>query len=424
MDKRVSADTITEISIVAAGGNAVGTPPTAQKMIGDIRARLKSKVEYLELQVKKSEGAPRAKGKVKRQERTAYRIGLDNAIEDLQKFEELIKQVPKGFRLAPVLYTGITPAERDAAYAEYTTHVRADFLRFVAENHADELKAMGIGLLGIEQMKQGMSPRDDFGKVYDINIDHVIERAGGGLMSRERSVDLTRDPGAPPTLSVNHFSNFTLMPRQIHEAKNQLNAVQQHTRILAGESGWILMIVPEADATHSGYVAQPQEKGHPLAGIHYYKQTPIERAKSVAEHLGNAMRSVKSADVPRQEKLEEAFLKPALKEMSSALSAAFNEASLPRHSLKPLKAFFNTVRFKQLALDVSRLDLPEAVALDEQIKEIEASLTSQYNGVAKKPAAKKPRPASNKPSGPELWSQPRQPKPKHTKKNKKSKHGR
>lgn len=202
-----------------------------------------------------------------------YALTSQQLATQLREFEKLIADIPTGFRLAPVLYSRITQDENAEIHTEYQFQTRPRFLRFLGENYADDLRALGICDHGIARMKNGLDPANAQGEMYDVNIDHITERAGSGLWGKSKAIDPDQ-PDAPATSHANHFGNFILLPKQVHEYKNKLNDMQHVTRTQATESMWTLMIIPERDSAHHGFVCRPQPQGHVYSGLHYRPNAP------------------------------------------------------------------------------------------------------------------------------------------------------
>lgn len=257
--KRVSAETITEITSAAgffdpAHPPSPATPPSVEDICDMIRADLKQRLE--DTRAREAAGQPPVK----------YAPTAAQLEKQQQEFEELIKDIPEGFALAPVLYSRISREENAEIHSEYQFIARPRFLRFLGENHADDLRALGIAEHGIERMKNGLDPADENGKMYDVNIDHITERAGSGLWGKSKEVDPDQ-PDGPAVSHANHFGNFILLPKQVHEYKNKLNDIQHITRTEPGECMWTIMIVPERNDLHAGFVCQPQPDGHVYSGL-------------------------------------------------------------------------------------------------------------------------------------------------------------
>jgi hypothetical protein len=271
--------------------------------------------------------------------------------------------------------------------------VRPEFIRYLAENHAGELGALGICQQGIDRMKKGLDPVDPSGRLYAVNIDHIIERNGGGKASLTKEIDPQMPSGSKPTFLVNHFSNFVLLPIQVHELKNALNDLQEASKTPLGQSKWVLMIVPEAGPGYSGYVTQPQGQLQLLA-THVQHTSALQLAVSTANQISVILEGI--TQNPEQEKREEELLKPALDDMAVRLKAAFNDASRPRQSLKPFLRFYQGEKFSALRRKVEVLPQAEAVELRRTMQWIDDGIKTRFNQYAsrKKPANNNGKPAN------------------------------
>lgn len=362
--EKVSADTITELTIANAlpGNGPIKAAPTTQELIDQIRTELAKRVKSL------------AKSMGGSSQKNAFSISHDKALAELRTFERIVANPPKGFRLAPVLYSRISAKQNDKIYTQYATYVRRDFMRFLAENHADELSALGIAPEGIKRMKTGLDPVDASGRGYAVNVDHIIQRGGGGLASMQEEVDPQRPPGSKPTYRVNHFSNFILLPKQVHELKNTLNDIQDATQTPLGQNKWVLMLVPEVGPGHSGYVAQPQSQS--LSRLHLYRMRPVQLAQTTAEQIDYIFESLGRA--PEQQEIYEAELETALEDMSQRLETAFNDVSRPQQSIKPFTRFYESNSFKALRQKVDALPAGQAASMQKTLAWVDASLSARF----------------------------------------------
>ena len=448
MPKKVSADTISDLT--AQSGFSAGAkgapPPTAEEMIKQIRANLKLQAESLAKQVELSKAAatdPAAPP-------NAFEIAYQLALKQQKDFEQIVADVPKGFRLTPVLYSKITYEQNTAVKDEYRKHVRRHFLRYVAEHHADELSALGICPQGIDRMRKGLDPADANGVLYKVNIDHIVERSGGGQMSLQKAADPLLPPGSNPTYLVNHLSNMILLPEQVHEAKNLLNEAQQAAKTKYGESRWVLMLIPETGLKQSGFVAVPQDRNHYLFGIEKrqlsatdkirhasfitdqaqaaleaFRKNPavkniLKSAQSVAkrqkktvvglmqeeetcgtvapQHRLSSIFNQAVASNPAQKEMLETSLKPALLEAAKRLRTAFDDASKPGHDKKDYDdfvGFYQGKKIKALRQNIEKLPLKEAAELHEALLSIDREIQAHLGKLGaienKKPGSRHKR---------------------------------
>jgi hypothetical protein len=426
--KKVSADTVTELTVASGfSPGSHGTPPTAEEMIENIRATLTLRVESLARQYRLPKKHPS-------EPPTAFEISYERAVEDVRKFEELVANVPNGFKLTPLLYSKIRQEENDKVMQEYRARVRRQFLIYLATNHADELSALGICQNGIDRMKKGFDPTDKNDLRYDISTDHIIERGGGGMLSREKAIDPLLPSNMSPTYKVNHISNFILLPEQVHELKNALNGFQGVSKTPVGRSAWVLMLVPTTGPGRSGFVAAPQAMDHPLYGVNKHQQSmsnrintaalmadkahdalytfqlptatarAIEKIKTLADQQGKTAIDLMQAENselstifnaavakdPVQEKFVEASLKPALDEATKQLETAFNTAVRPGQTPDNYDLFLKFYRgrnIKTLRRVTENLPMEETLRLHELFKKIDISVAAGFNQSAvRKPA--------------------------------------
>lgn len=379
MDIKVAADTVTDLTIAAAPSPTAGGPrPTAEELVGRIRAQLQGRIDALSKSARNAQANDPQKGHSKKQ-KTAFHISHGEAVRDLQNFERIISSVPNGFRLEPVLYTRIKYEQNADVYNEYVSYVRADFMRFLANNHADELKELGICEQGIAQMKQGLDPRSEAGVFYDINIDHIIERNGGGKLSQTRSVDPDKPAGSLPTYETNHFNNFVLLPLRVHDMKNDLNGLQEAATTPPGQSRWILMLVPETAPGHSGFVAQPQ--GATLdtnenfnLGVH--NVSAYSYVTSLASRVHDTITII--AAHPEQKPVMQPLLDAAIEEAASKLQKAFEKASQPRKDIKAFCRFYRDEKVQRLRQDESRMTPAQAARIENIFQSIDNSLSARF----------------------------------------------
>ncbi|MCK5555676.1 MAG: hypothetical protein KAI76_05525, partial [Alphaproteobacteria bacterium] len=183
---KVSADNIRELTTAHTFPNSlVSAPPTTEDMIEQIRGDLFLQAENLELDVEKKQ-----------------------AEEKQEEFEELIKNVPTGFRLVPVWYSKIKENQNLDVRKEYERRIRSDFLIYLATHHAKELSELGICENGIDDcMRKGFTPVDKNDMVYRVTVDHIVECSGGGWMSRKKKIDPLNFNRNSNSFLVNHLNN-------------------------------------------------------------------------------------------------------------------------------------------------------------------------------------------------------------------------
>ena len=286
MKRRASATTITHLTSSPdfADISAIPPAPTTEDLIRDIRATLEQRVADAE-SLKMAFGRAAAPRNVD--------VSIERGREQLEEFEKIVSSVPLGFKLVPVYYSRISQASNETVLDEYLFHVRSDFLRYVADKHTDELRALGISEHGIGRMKKGLDPSTQKGDLYHVSIDHIIERSGGGNFSLVKQKDPDLGEESPQRFSVNHYGNLILLPEKIHQFKNTLNSLQRITDVPPGEGRWALMMIPERTSQYSGFVAQPQDPDHPLFGVETRPMDLPHKISHTAFVLGQAYEGLK-----------------------------------------------------------------------------------------------------------------------------------
>jgi hypothetical protein len=363
MDK-VSADSITQITTDFAYPDAKpsGPAPDADKMIADLRVKMAAKIQFLAKSVEKSS----------QEQQTAFAISRDKAQKELDKFDDFIAHVPNGFKLAPVWYSKVPTEQAHSVRKQFSEYVRPAFLRFLAANHADELKALGISPRGIERMKSGHNPINESGKMFAVNVDHIMELAGAGQASYNKETDPDMPAGSKPTYMADHFKNFVLLPMETHELKNMLNMLQGMDKIQPGHGDWILMMVPEKAPGYSGYVARPQHG--PLknmaAGSREQLAVQITNPLSVAvEDFFLAMNALENP--------EQGLVKSSFDEFATTLTDAFNKASAPRADIQSFRQFYNT-ELDDLREKMKTCSPDETTKLSAALRSINGSLRARF----------------------------------------------
>ncbi len=254
MAKRVSAETITEIT--SSPGFALpgrsSNSPSSDDIIQSTRLDIAARVDKFTRALS---------GALSGEDTLRARESLTKAQVDKEQFETALKEVPEGFKLVPVLYSKITQEQNGAIHEEYLTNVRSRFLQFIGENHAEAARKLGICDTGIERMKRGLDPADSEGRPYEMNIDHIIERAGSGLWANSKEKDPDQNAEVEDKFRQNHFGNLILIPEKIHNYKNMLNNLQRISQLQPGESKWVLMMVPERNEQNAGFICPPQTPG-------------------------------------------------------------------------------------------------------------------------------------------------------------------
>lgn len=425
MAKRVSADTITEITSNPAfrgRQTAESPPPTAEQLIDRIRQDLVDRTAEARKMV--ASGAPPSTDPYA----PRPEVRLARALEDQKQFEEMLKEVPKGFRLSPVLYSRIDAKAKEELTQEYSFQVRPRFLKFLADNHAEELKDLGICDRGVERMKQGLDPVNEHGLLYSVNIDHIIERNGSGVWGASKEKDPDQPDGGEK-FHPNHFGNFIILPEKIHEFKNKLNDLQHASDTPHGQNKWVLMMVPERNATLSGFVCPKQDPTHRLAGLDLRAMDDFKKTEhgefivnttlhGLAEFkdMGSVRQIVRGQiaeadklrtkvaelaaeqDAQKKPGLRKAFndavakepatkahldslVKPALSDVTHYVKKTFDELSAKTNTSKERAAFWKFARFfrsqpvRDLQMDVEALPFEEASELHRSFLQLKKDVT-------------------------------------------------
>ncbi len=387
--KRVSTDTITGITSSPdfTDASGVSPAPTTKQLIDRIR-------KYLKDAEKSATGAVLDAPGV-----AAPKITLARAQEQIKELEIIINNVPRGFDLVPVLYDRIAQDENQKISDEYIYQVRSDFLTFLAENHAAELKDLGICEYGINRMKLGLDPSNKKGDFYDISIDHIVERSGCGLWADSKAVDPDQ-PDDAPRYRTNHFGNFILLPEKIHHFKNALNTIQRIGPMEEGDAQWMIMLIPKRDHDFSGFVCPKQDADYPLAGlamrapdigrkishIAFTASQALASIKTIMEHpvvaandnaaapdvLAKAFNDASLKDKALKKEIK--ILKPQLAETARLMGNLFNEVSAVRKHEKSdydsFVKFFKGRKVKGLLDATVQLPFAEASLLHKTIEDV------------------------------------------------------
>jgi len=357
VQKKVSADTISKMTLESGFSSDKNImPPTVDELIQKIRKKLNTNIKHLENKVKDVKSSKRVSSEP--ESMSPFEISLMRTIEQKEKFEALIAtDMPKGFKLTPVLYSKITREENAKTWKEFSKKVKRPFLMFLGNNHEAELKNLGLCQHAIDKIKQGLNPVDKDGMKYDINIDHIIERSGGGDLSLTKSPDSANN--SRNSFFVNHFNNFIILPLKIHLVKNTLNEAQNAAMTPHGKSQWVLMMIPENNPNFSGFVARPQDNSHPLAGLDMVEE-------SVYDHIGQANyliskakqelysivpQTVSSQDGKYDSNLREKFNKAVAND--NRKEALLHKSIAPKltEATKQLRTMFNKVSKKDVRPD-------------------------------------------------------------------------
>jgi len=434
--KRVSADTITGITADPTNnGSTNPTPPapTYDELLVKIRTRLAKIIVAAEASLDAAD--PENERDIANRQ-----ANLAQAKENQQTFEKMLKNVPDGFKLVPTYYSRITKEENEKVREEYSFKVRPKFMKYLGENCAAELKALGVSDAGVNRMKNGLDPVDDKGNLFNFSVDHIVERAGSGDMGRTKAVDPDM-PATEPVFKVNHIGNYILLTEKVHEYKNILNDLQNASDMPYGKGKWILMMAPLRTPENPGFVVPPQSKAsgldgvgtHPqslkhnefvvgsaLADLERFKNTGNMRqlvrgqiaqagSKPVAEvaeaeaalkkpgALRRAFAGALAAD-PKASELVENFIKPALTDVTTSVTTLYDDIQSKINTPKgrfdfwEFTRFFRSQQMKDLRADVEALPFEEASTLHSKFNKLAASMNATAD---KLDAESKARKAAN-----------------------------
>lgn len=162
-----------------------------------------------------------------------------------QKMEDMLEKIahmPADMEIITLPYARVPKEQNDAVWAEFQAQSEPAFYRYLAANHGDALKEAGFCDYGISCFARGLAPTTAEGLPYNVDVDHLVERAGGGKLSTEKSVDPVT--GGAPTFGINHISNLCLIMRDIHKLKNDLNSTQNIGATEPGQTRMLCMAIP------------------------------------------------------------------------------------------------------------------------------------------------------------------------------------
>lgn len=254
--RHVSSSTITALSASLAVDTKGLHPPTRDDLIAQLRARFI-----------REDAAVNLTG--------AFNRAADVSSQKLKIFESLLASVPDGFELVPVFYSCISKEKAAPLWEEYRVHVRPQFISYLVAHHRPELARLGFSDVAMDWMSCGIYPLDENLNVYDVSIDHILERRGCGAWQDMRANDPQNRLAAGVAVSpLNHFSNLLFMPNAVHAYKNKLNFLQfDAPRTPAGTGAWVLMLAPKKAAAQQSFVCPPQTGA---LGALYAEAAPAE----------------------------------------------------------------------------------------------------------------------------------------------------
>lgn len=166
-----------------------------------------------------------------------------------KKLNELVQklaEIPDGMRIITTNYVRIDKEQNDMVWREFQEKAEPAFYKHLAATREAELRDAGFCDYAIDCLRRGLGPTNAQGISYNVDIDHLTERAGGGVMCTEKSVDPVL--GGDAMFPINHASNLCLIMRDVHvHVKNEINALQNISEVPHGETRRIIMAVPTED---------------------------------------------------------------------------------------------------------------------------------------------------------------------------------
>jgi hypothetical protein len=408
----ISADTITELSRELAPD--AGSAPTASEMIESLRARLGENLDAARI-LEREERRKGPKG--------PFNLAANYAKRDSDTLEYIMKNVPKGFRLAPVWHAPLDDNQKRLVLNDYKSVVRP-FLRHVATHYPHELAALGIGRRGIRELQHGLEPFDNDHTPYNLSIDHIVERGGAGRRGVDKAFDPLNPGALKPRYLVNHFENMILLPQQVHDFKNALLHLQMPSARLRNKEQWVLTLAPVRDENNAGFVCPPQPAKHRLRGLQRRAHTALRcivRAAAAANMTTAAIGEMKShpalrplmrlfrniandnrgtvaelaverrtgvpdlagqfADVaaaePRIGAQERDIVRPAIADMAAQIAHVFNETAAadgrPEGAAlyRKFRRFHRSGNLKKLRRAVGSLPFAEAAAMMDVLRDVD-----------------------------------------------------
>lgn len=298
--------------------------------------------------------------------------GMSRRNPDIKTLDDLKQELPEGMTLVPVLYSKVETDQNRRVLSEYGGHVRKKFLKFLAHNHADELKRMGICDHGLACMKRGLDPAKRGGGLYDVSVDHIVERSGGGRLSHNRSVDEMSSSGHK-VFEVNHFSNLILLPRRVHEFKNDLNAAQGVNDIKPGQKQWVLMMVPVRSKHNPNFAYAPAKHQRDKYGLKTRSMGAGPAADHAAFMVENANMMV--SNMEKAVKQLAAFLDDGEKRVSSAFNKACSASD--KNIYQKFLRFYNSQHTRALRKKLEDIQTPEAVKLRSTFNRIDKKIAER-----------------------------------------------
>jgi len=265
IDERVTSENITEISKKSALSATFNkyAAPKYEELKEKITSDLDKKIAAV------------SKGSNEYERLTALKTEFDQVMSE---------ELPEGFKLIPVLINPkLSNEDIRQTYKEFTSHVKTDFIKYIAETSADELKQHGASEHIISLMKTGYIDED----IFPYNVDHILERGNSCVYSLEKSMDPNNPRATDPSFKVNHFNNMILIPKSIHDLKNLIKKIQVEIYD-DDQAKYLLMLTPEEEPNKHGLVCRAQPVNSK------YGMKPLTNHASILKTIGRLSKETKN----------------------------------------------------------------------------------------------------------------------------------
>ncbi len=237
--------------------------------------------------------------------------------------------------------------------------IKPEFFNMLANAYPHELEGFGICRNGIDCMLEGKSVENEDELSYAINADHIIDLAGcGNLISRD---ELT---GAGTV-------NLQLQTIHVHDGfKNKLKTMQFMLNKELDEE-WMLTLAPVKMKNRSGFIAFPQKKGTPFAGI----QLINKKIPSAARYAKSLIKKI-NKEISGKDKVVKGDVTYSLEKSIKKLTSIFKKMASGNfskangqvlgfvHEGKDLKHLFNKVADSRL--DIFKDLMVHSTAVEEK----------------------------------------------------------
>lgn len=333
-EKRIHANNIFETTRRHAyNPEKIKNPSTLKELITKTKKELQENIAFLERQYNKA--------------------AVEKAKKKLEDFETITSSKPPvGFKLAVIVFS-----ETDNNYSTNKSNhafkiAKTKISKLVAEQHVDELKALGICDYGINEMRFGSPICNEQGILYDLDWDHIIEQKYCG------------------NFYAHNLSNIMLLPRQIHELKNDLRICQEPLNSSQEKEGFTIALIPKAPKPgFSGCVAPAQtEKKYKLKLYNIHTGTclyQISHALDKAARYAHKSKRIKASELDKTLSLSQKSIKDA-----------FNNAKAAKIRLKKkhLVEIFTARQIPLLCNKLSKINTEAANHLNQAIKDVQIQI--------------------------------------------------